>query len=59
MAFPKPPPKPNAQRSLWPIGPRRYTIDTPTSRLQGPVGMALHGVGEMTCTLGEVPSAAI
>ncbi|HEX4129258.1 MAG TPA: formylmethanofuran dehydrogenase subunit B [Pirellulales bacterium] len=30
------------------------TVDTPTSRTQGPVGMALHGVGEMTSTLGEV-----
>jgi formylmethanofuran dehydrogenase subunit B len=30
------------------------SIDTPTSQQPGPSGMAFHGVGEMTCTLGEI-----
>jgi formylmethanofuran dehydrogenase subunit B len=29
-------------------------LDTPTSTYHGPTGVAFHGVGEMTCTLGEV-----
>ncbi|HWA97316.1 MAG TPA: formylmethanofuran dehydrogenase subunit B, partial [Pirellulales bacterium] len=44
-----------AQRAAVALADRASaTIDTPTSTLQGPVGMSLHGVGEMTCTLGEV-----
>jgi formylmethanofuran dehydrogenase subunit B len=34
------------------------TIDTPTSSSQGSIGMAFHGVGEMTCTLGEMRNRA-
>ncbi|HEY2839158.1 MAG TPA: formylmethanofuran dehydrogenase subunit B [Pirellulales bacterium] len=29
-------------------------LDTPTSHEHGPTGMAFQGVGEMTCTLGEL-----
>lgn len=30
------------------------TIDTPSSERPGPIGLSLHGIGEVTCTLGEV-----
>lgn len=30
------------------------TIDTPTSVRRGPIGVAFRGVGEVTCTLGEI-----
>jgi formylmethanofuran dehydrogenase subunit B len=30
------------------------TLDTPSSEVPGPVGLSLHGVGEVTCTLGEI-----
>lgn len=30
------------------------TIDTPASREHGPTGIAFQGVGEVTCTLGEI-----
>ncbi len=30
------------------------TIDTASSELPGPVGLSFHGVGEVTCTLGEI-----
>jgi len=29
-------------------------VDSTTSTCDGPMGMAFHGVGEMTCTLGEI-----
>jgi formylmethanofuran dehydrogenase subunit B len=34
------------------------TIDTPTSAWMGPVGSSFQGVGEVTCTLGEVANRA-
>ena len=34
------------------------TIDTTTSVCHGPSGMAFQGVGEVTCSLGEVPTGA-
>lgn len=30
------------------------TLDTPSSESPGPTGLSLHGVGEVTCTLGEI-----
>ncbi len=48
-----------AQRVAIAIADRIGAVaDTPTSSSQGPVGMALDGVGEMTCTLGEMRNRA-
>ncbi|HEY5314517.1 MAG TPA: formylmethanofuran dehydrogenase subunit B [Pirellulales bacterium] len=44
-----------AQRTAVAIADRLgATIDTASSELPGPVGLSLHGVGEVTCTLGEI-----
>jgi formylmethanofuran dehydrogenase subunit B len=34
------------------------TLDTPTSACHGPTGMAFHGIGEITCSLGEITHRA-
>ncbi|HEX3868998.1 MAG TPA: formylmethanofuran dehydrogenase subunit B [Pirellulales bacterium] len=48
-----------AQRTAIALADRLgATIDTPTSATLGPIGMALQGVGEMTCTLGEMRNRA-
>ncbi|HWC91439.1 MAG TPA: formylmethanofuran dehydrogenase subunit B [Pirellulales bacterium] len=44
-----------AQRMAVAIADRLgATIDTASSELPGPVGLSFHGVGEVTCTLGEI-----
>jgi formylmethanofuran dehydrogenase subunit B len=44
-----------AQRAAVAIADRLgANLDTPTSHEHGPTGMAFQGVGEMTCTLGEL-----